>query len=217
MAALVLVGQYWQELNAFKLQLQAAGQPIVGMNTPASILCPFPALTQTNMGWVVLVEFFVDTYISLVIWACLDPANPFMSPVAAPFAIGLAFASMIWGFVDVTISTNTARDLGTRIVAAIFYGRGAFTYRNYSPIAILVNIPAFFFATFYYELVLRDSLQKIKKGHAVHEEGEEGLKRHLTKTGTLDLNEPMEQGVTRAVENPNNQTNGYQNAEKVKE
>jgi len=29
---------------------------------------------------------------------------------------------MIWGFADITISTNLARDLGTRIVAAIFYG-----------------------------------------------------------------------------------------------
>jgi hypothetical protein len=31
---------------------------------------------------------------------------------------------MIWGFAGVTIATNTARDLGTRIVAAIFYGGG---------------------------------------------------------------------------------------------
>lgn len=29
---------------------------------------------------------------------------------------------MIMAFADITISTNLARDLGTRIVAAIFYG-----------------------------------------------------------------------------------------------
>jgi len=38
-------------------------------------------------------------------------------------------------------------------------------------------------------------LQKIGKGHADHEEGEEGLVRHLTKTGTMD----MEQGYASAL------------------
>lgn len=60
----------------------------------------------------------------IIIWAALDPANPFIAPASAPFVIGLAYAAMIWGFADITISTNLARDLGTRIVAAIFYGGG---------------------------------------------------------------------------------------------
>jgi len=30
---------------------------------------------------------------------------------------------------------------------------------------------------------MRDSLQKIGKGHAVHEDGDDGLALHLTKTG----------------------------------
>ena len=87
---------------------------------------------------------------------------------------------MVWGLAGITISTNLARDLGTRFVAAIFYGREAFTYMNYSWIAILVNIPATIFATAFYEFLMRDSLQKISKGHAVHEGGEEGLRRHIT-------------------------------------
>lgn len=88
---------------------------------------------------------------------------------------------MVWGFAPITISTNLARDLGTRIVAAIFFGGESFSYLNYSWIAILVNIPATLFATGYYELVMRDSLTKIGKGHAVHEEGEEGLMRHISR------------------------------------
>ena len=32
--------------------------------------------------------------------------------------------TQIWAYADITISTNLARDLGTRIVAAIFYGGG---------------------------------------------------------------------------------------------
>lgn len=101
---------------------------------------------------------------------------------------------MVWGFADITISTNLARDLGTRIVAAIFYGGEAFSYHNYSWIAILVNVPATLFATGYYEMLMRDSLQKIGKGAALHEDGEEGLALHLTKTGI-----PMERGMVNAT------------------
>ena len=120
-----------------------------------------------------------------MIWACLDPANPFVSPTSAPFAIGLAYGVMVWGFANNTISTNLARDLGTRIVAAIFYGSEAFT--TYSAISILVNIPATIFATAYYEFLMRDSLQKIGIGHAVHEEGENGLAKHITNTGYIEM------------------------------
>lgn len=82
-----------------------------------------------------------------------------------------------------------------RIVAAIFYGGEAFSYHHYSWISILVNVPATLFATGYYELLMRDSLQKIGKGHAVHEDGEEGLALHLTKSGI-----PMERGTTSTLE-----------------
>lgn len=100
-----------------------------------------------------------------MIWSVLDPANPFVAPQTAPFVIGLAYANMVWGFADVTISTNTARDLGTRIVAAIFFGGDAFN--RYAAIAILANIPATIFATVVYELILRDSFAIIAKGHNV--------------------------------------------------
>jgi hypothetical protein len=92
----------------------------------------------------------------------------------------MAYANMIWGFAGISISTNLARDLGTRIVAAIFFGSEAFTFDHYPWISVLVNIPATLFATAYYEMLMRDSLIKIGKGHAVHEEGEEGLRRHIT-------------------------------------
>lgn len=105
---------------------------------------------------------------SIVIWAVLDPANPFIAPSSAPFVIG--FVSYILescsppenrairkirtcqlsglcqyglGFANVTISTDLARDLGTRIVAAIFYGGDAFN--TYVLIAILVNVLATLF------------------------------------------------------------------------
>ena len=92
---------------------------------------------------------------------------------------------MVWGFAGISISTNLARDLGTRMVAAIFYGPTVFSFNNYSWIAILVNVPATIFATAYYEFLMRDSIQRIGAGHAVHEEGEEGLVRHFTNVSSI--------------------------------
>lgn len=141
----------------------------------------------------------------VVIWACLDPANPFVSPSGVPFAIGLSYAAMIFGFADVTISTNLARDLGCRIVAAIFFGSEAFTYHHYPWISVLVNVPATIFATTYYELLMRDSLQRIARGGARHEGGEEGLGLHLVRSGVWkggrDAPPLMQKGVTNQVEN----------------
>ena len=146
-----------------------------------------------------------------MIWAVLDPANPFVAPASAPFVIGLAYANMIWGFADVTISTNLARDLGTRIVAAIFFGGDAFSL--YAPIAILVNVPATLFATLVYEIILRDSFSIIAKGHNVHEDGEEGLTRHLTKTGTLE--EGMTSNIMRGQSGDETYMNGKQEVSPV--
>jgi len=181
-AGLVLMGCYWPEIQALKAASLAKEGTAVFNGGPASILCVFPNPNQTNHGYLFFQEFFVDSFIGIVIWTCLDPANPFVSPVSVPFTIGLAYAAMIWGFAANTISTNLARDLGTRLVALIFFGREAFAYDNgYSWISILVNIPATIFATGYYEFLMRDSLSKISKGHAEHEDGDEGLKRHLSR------------------------------------
>lgn len=127
-------------------------------SSPSSSSCSVPRLGRakadrtpcSNLGYLFLTEFFVDSYIGIVIWAALDPANPFVSAQSAPFVIGMAYATMVWGFADIGISTNMARDLGTRIVAAIFFGGESFSYLNYSWIAILVNVPATVFATGYY-------------------------------------------------------------------
>ncbi|KAF2135435.1 uncharacterized protein K452DRAFT_281557 [Aplosporella prunicola CBS 121167] len=187
MAGLVLMGQYWEQISAMDAASRAAGLGSVYNGGPASILCTYPGATQNNQGYLFLIEFFVCSYIGIVIWACLDPANPFIAPQSAPFTIGLAYAAMIWGFADISISTNLARDLGTRLVALIFFGRDAFTYKNYAWISILVNVPATIFATAYYELLLRDSLAKLGTGRAVHADGDEGLSRHLSRNGMLDL------------------------------
>ena len=182
MAGLLLMGCYWPEIQTAKAADLAAHGTVHFNGGVASILCTYPNPNQTNQGYIFFQEFFVDSFIGIIIWSCLDPANPFVTPASVPFTIGLAYATMVWGFAANSISTNLARDLGTRIVAAIFFGGEAFSVDNgYSWISILVNVPATIFATAYYEFLIRDSLQKIQGGHATHEGGEKELGRHISR------------------------------------
>lgn len=186
MAGLMVLACYWPEIQAAKA-IDIAEHGTVHYNGGvASILCPYPNPNQTNQGFLFLQEFFVDSCIAIIIWSCLDPANPFMSPTVVPWAIGLGYAVMVWGFAGNTISTNLARDLGPRLVDLIFFGKGAFTLDNgYSWISILVNVPATLFGTAYYEMVIRDSIIAVAKGDKRYEGGEEGM-REFVRTVTRD-------------------------------
>jgi hypothetical protein len=180
------MGCYWPEIKAAKALDIAAHGTVHFNGGVASIFCAYPNPDQHNQGFLFFQEFFVDSFIGIVIWACLDPANPFMSATVAPWAIGLAYAVMVWGFAGNTISTNLARDLGTRIVVAIFFGGEAFSLDNgYSWISILVNVPATIFATAYYELLMRDSLVALSKGERKYVHGEDGV-RELVRSLTKD-------------------------------
>jgi len=198
MAGMLLTGIYWPELQVARAADIAKMGTTVYNGGVASIYCAIPNPTQNNLGYLFMLEFFVDSYIGIVIWACLDPANPFVSPVSVPFTIGIAYAVMVWGFAANTLSTNLARDLGTRIVSAIFNGGDVFAYKHYSWISILVNVPATIFATGYYEFLMRDSLEKIHKGHAEHEHGEEGLQKHLSRVASRPNGGAMNSTMNRS-------------------
>lgn len=103
------MGQYHEQIAALSARSIAEGKGNVYNGGPASILCSFPGPTQNNLGYLFMIEFFVDSFIvsitrhaptwqslttiqGIVIWAVLDPANPFISPASAPFVIGLAYA-----------------------------------------------------------------------------------------------------------------------------
>jgi len=185
-AGSLIMGIYWEQISAFLEATIAAGSPIVSASGPAGIFVSFPGEAQKSLGHLFLTEFFVDSFIGIVTWAAIDPANSFVSPTTVPVVIGLGYTLMIWGFAPITISTNLARDFGCRILVGMFFGKEAFSYHSYSWIAILVNIPATLFATLFYETFLRDSIQKIHQGSAPHEEGEEGLQRYLSEVGVLN-------------------------------
>ena len=63
MAGLILMGQYHEQISAFTAQSIAQGKGTVYNGGPASILCTFPGETQNNLGYLFLIEFFVDSFI----------------------------------------------------------------------------------------------------------------------------------------------------------
>lgn len=164
-AGICVWGQYHRELGLITAALKAAGKEaqIFSSSGPAGVIAIFPA-AGASMGRVFLNEFIVDFFLGIVIWACLDPANPFVSASSVPFAIGMAYTAMIIGYVPGTIATNAARDFGARCAAAAIWGKGAFP-SPYSAISALANIPAMLCAVAFYEFFLSDS-SRVVVGHA---------------------------------------------------
>lgn len=160
LAGLFIYGMWHQQIAA----VLAEGVPAEEL---IQVFCAYPLRTQ-SLGYLFFIEFFVDSFIGLIIWSVLDPANPFVSPAGAPFTIGLAYTTMVVAFANITISTNLARDLGTRMVAAAFLSTSAFSYKSYSWIGILVNVPATVFAVTYYEFIFKDTMTHISEGHLSH-------------------------------------------------
>lgn len=62
-AGLVLMGQYHEQISVFTAESIAAGKGTVYNGGPASILCTFPGETQNNLGYLFLIEWFVDSFI----------------------------------------------------------------------------------------------------------------------------------------------------------
>lgn len=94
MAGMLLMGMYWPEIQALKEANIAEHGTAVFNGGAASILCVFPNDNQTNQGYIFLQEWFVDSFIGIVIWTCLDPANPFVSPISVPWTIGASYGNV---------------------------------------------------------------------------------------------------------------------------
>lgn len=62
-AGLMVMGQYREQILALSAATVAAGEGNVFNGGPASIFCSFPGETENNLGYLFLIEFFVDSYI----------------------------------------------------------------------------------------------------------------------------------------------------------
>lgn len=97
----------------------------------------------------------------MVIWACVDPTNFYVSTSTFSTIIALAYAVIIWGYAPVGIAANTARDVGGRMMAVAIWGTKA-NGGAYAAIAALTNILATIVALVVYEAVFTDSSRGAK-------------------------------------------------------
>ena len=63
MAGLIMMGQYNEQINQLEKASLAAGKGYVFNGGPASTLVTIPSPDQTNLGYLFLIEFFVDSFI----------------------------------------------------------------------------------------------------------------------------------------------------------
>lgn len=94
-AALCTIGANRSPLDLIALKLKAAGMEaqIFSASGPAGVVALFPAQGRTY-GEMFFNEFLAALVIAMVIWACLDSQNIFLSPVIAPYTIGLVCESV---------------------------------------------------------------------------------------------------------------------------
>jgi glycerol uptake facilitator-like aquaporin len=62
-AGLLLVGQYHPQLQLLAAEVTSKGASANSLGGPGSILCSFPAPTETNYGYLFFIEFFVCSFI----------------------------------------------------------------------------------------------------------------------------------------------------------
>jgi len=193
-ACLVVYLQWKGNIMAVEAGLAAAGKLDAIQFTPNGPAGIFGLYTMpgANLGFVFANEFFVDFFLGLTIWACLDPCNFFAPPAAVPWVIGFAYAAAIWGYAPNGLAANSARDVGGRLAALTIYGTAA-SGGKYAALAALTNILSTLIAAFFYEIFLTDSSRVLPpaqrdflfghKAHLVHREGQytnQGTESHYT-------------------------------------
>jgi len=183
-AALLIYAQWHRTIKETEALLIAKGTWDAVNFTPQGLAGIFALYAPAggNLSQILLNEFVCDFAIGLTIWACMDPTNFLIPPSAGPWIVPLSYTMCIWGFAPVGLSTNAARDLGTRFAVMTIWGKQA-AGGTYAAIAALTNIPATICAVLFYEFILTDSSRVITPahvsvltGHLAHEEHSGDLK-----------------------------------------
>ncbi|KAF8972131.1 aquaporin-like protein [Flammula alnicola] len=168
LAALVVYTQWKSFLDLAEGALAEAGPGVLEAtlftpNGPAGAFGNYMLAGQT-LPHIFMNEFVNCTLIAIIVWACLDPSNALVPPVASTFIIAFAYATAIWGFAIPGLSLNAARDVGARLAAMSIWGTAA-GGTSYSAIAALVNIPATLLGVLIYEFFIVDSDRVVSSSH----------------------------------------------------
>ncbi|THH29258.1 hypothetical protein EUX98_g4917 [Antrodiella citrinella] len=157
-ACLLVYVQYNGLIAQATKALEAAGTLNSVMFTPqgpAGIFA-FYVLPGANLGQVFLNEFVCDFIFGMVIWAVIDPTNPFINTIITPWIFGLTLSLLIYGYSPIGVAINSSRDVGGRFAALTIWGPAA-GGGTYAVLASLTNLPATFFGAMFYELMFTDS------------------------------------------------------------
>lgn len=190
--SLVVIGQYHESLSLISGELEAAGK-LKQIFTPAG---PASAIEATimpgrNLGWVFFNEFMMNFVMGAVVFGILDPTNIFIAPTNGPVVIAIAFFLVIISFSMNGAAINTARDLGSRMAAAVYWGHPSLVFpAKYTAISILTNILGVIVGAGFQILFLSDTKRAITSG----------AKQMLAGTshGQLAIDESVP-GITRVV------------------
>jgi glycerol uptake facilitator-like aquaporin len=72
-AGIILMAQYHEQIDVYRSALHAVHMPDVFMGSPASIFTTYPQSNQNNQGWLILIEFFVDSFIVCFLFVLCRP------------------------------------------------------------------------------------------------------------------------------------------------
>ncbi|KZS88134.1 aquaporin-like protein [Sistotremastrum niveocremeum HHB9708] len=187
-AALCIYLQYRDLILELEAGLIAKGTYDQINFTPNGLAGIF-ALYQTpgrSLGYILVNEFIIDVMLAIVIWAIQDPTAFLCPPAMAPWVVAFAYAAAIWGYAPGDMSANSARDVGTRLMALCIWGKPA-AGGAYAAIAALTNIPATMIGALIYEFILTDSARVLPPaqrdfliGHKAHaDKKSSGIHHHM--------------------------------------
>jgi glycerol uptake facilitator-like aquaporin len=198
-SSLMVYAMFQSEMDAYHAGLlrlgAAANSRIFSPQGPAGIIALFPP-AGVPMRQSFAVEVFGDLFVGLVIAACVDGSNPFVSPAQAPFAVGLSFGVAVWGLGSFGVSLNTARDLGARFACGAIYGRECFQPAAYVASAALTNLLFTSVAFAIYMFCLSDS-RRAPASVALQQHAQAEHAHYLNATRTHE--ELLEKKRTRAA------------------
>jgi glycerol uptake facilitator-like aquaporin len=162
--ACLVYAQYAPELSKITKAMQEAGQEaaIFTPSGPAGAIALLPA-PGSQIGIIFVNEFISTAIVGITVFSVLDPSNIFITPASSPIVISVVFFVIIICFGPNGVALNTARDLGGRLAAACFWGRGVFPAK-YSALAVLTNIAGTLFGALFQVLFLSDTVRPPTSG-----------------------------------------------------
>ncbi|THH27775.1 hypothetical protein EUX98_g6421 [Antrodiella citrinella] len=191
-ACLVVYVQYHRSILKSIHTLDTAGTLDAVMFTPkgpAGIFA-FYAPPDSNLGQVLVNEFFCDFIFGVITWAALDPTNILVSPALMPWVFGMTLTLMIWSYAYVGVALNSARDVGGRFAAMTLWGTAA-SGGSYALLASLTNIPGVILGAIFYEVWFTDTSRVVTSASLAVFAGTKARQKHCeerdSKFGSLTV------------------------------